>query len=628
MTGVPPMSLVRRVEHAIIACARWESPYLDEWVAYHAALGFDRIYLYCNDDDPNDMRRVLENQNASHPGLISFTHFPGQGRQRDMYLAALYRARDEAEWVMFLDIDEFLLLRTHKGIAGFLAGYPPMVESVHFNWVYFGNNGFVERPSGSVMRQYTRRSAWVNAHTKHLTRASTLTPDRLSKATFPFWHGLADPAFQSVCRVNVLGADVAPFLADFPHAGTRYLADKRTNDAILACAVVNHYAFKSEGDFNFRVRRGLAGEFALQANWREICQNGQHLDILKPMNEVEDTFLRDFNVREMGPVEQPPATTDPKEPLRRVPVRHHLWRADLLLGSNGRVRHADHGSLGSYVLKDGVLHVHWDTWPSDLFLQKDGDLTSIDLLDTPVDLKKRLTARLGAASFNVECVTVRLPGSNVAVELRVGTSDIAVFAAIFIDHEYEFSTLPGTFNNVVDLGANTGISSLYFAQKYQAARVIAVEPEPGNFRMLRRNCSSEPRIVPVQAAIWPEDTRIRLRLRNDDGERLADWAFQATESATLDSIDVEAVSVPTIMQRYGLQSIDLLKIDIEGAERELFARETEAWLPTVRCIAIETHERFRPGVDGAIVDRLVDFEELPPNGENRVFVRRTRAGRP
>ena len=50
------------------------------------------------------------------------------------------------------------------------------------------------------------------------------------------------------------------------------------------------------------------------------------------------------------------------------------------------------------------------------------------------------------------------------------------------------------------------------------------------------------------------------------------------------------------MRRHGLRSIDLLKVDIEGAEHELFAQASDAWLSATRCIVVETHERFRPGV--------------------------------
>jgi hypothetical protein len=50
-----------------------------------------------------------------------------------------------------------------------------------------------------------------------------------------------------------------------------------------------------------------------------------------------------------------------------------------------------------------------------------------------------------------------------------------------------------------------------------------------------------------------------------------------------------------IINRYNIQTIDILKIDIEGAEKELFTYNYESWLPKVRCIVIELHDTFRPG---------------------------------
>jgi hypothetical protein len=68
-------------------------------------------------------------------------------------------------------------------------------------------------------------------------------------------------------------------------------------------------------------------------------------------------------------------------------------------------------------------------------------------------------------------------------------------------------------------------------------------------------------------------------------------------------------------------AVDLaLDVDIEGAELELFTYEAEAWLGRAKLIAVETHDRFRPGSEAAVRDALVDsFEELPWVGEEFVF---------
>jgi len=58
------------------------------------------------------------------------------------------------------------------------------------------------------------------------------------------------------------------------------------------------------------------------------------------------------------------------------------------------------------------------------------------------------------------------------------------------------------------------------------------------------------------------------------------------------------------MRRCGLERIDLLKVDIEGAEAELLGETAEQWIGRVGCIVIELHEELP-------IDELVAREELP-----------------
>ncbi len=360
--------------YSVIACARWETPYIAEWLAYYEAIGFDHVYLYCNDDDPAEFAAEVASATRARPAFVSFTHFPGQGRQRDMYVDAMRRAREETEWVTFLDIDEFLVLRGCDDVRAFMQPFEGSVDSVHFNWVYFGNNGFLERPSGSVLQQYVWRASGVNAHTKHLTRTAALDERLEGPWTYPFWHGLADPLWAGLRRVNVLGADVGPQLAAFPKSAVGYVAAPGISDAILSKAVVNHYAFKSEDDFMFRVRRGVEGEFSSQTNWQKKYESGAHRAVLEGMAEVEDTYLRQFSARVLPSAGLHDAPRGVVPPARTVQARHRLWTGSLVLGANGRVRHAQHGTLGSYTAADGVLQVKWDDYQTEDVFVEHGDV--------------------------------------------------------------------------------------------------------------------------------------------------------------------------------------------------------------------------------------------------------------
>ena len=313
----------------------------------------------------------------------------------------------------------------------------------------------------------------------------------------------------------------------------------------------------------------------------------------------------------------------PADPTTTLAVVHHQWKSDLILGSNGRVLHGSHGSLGSYYRRLGVLHVVWDEYIPDLFLERDGRFVSAALpASRSLALREPLTAVILGRQVPVDAVALRLPGSEKVVEVRPASSDVDVFGAVFLAREYARPELSDV-RTILDLGANTGMASVFYSERHPEARIIAVEPDEGNIMMLRRNVRGRPRVVPVHAAIWHEDTVLRLRTTDAGGAKLPDWGFQTRVDGAPGDRDVQAISIPTLMRRHGLQTIDLLKVDIEGAEHELFSGASDDWLAATRCIVVETHERFRPGSDGAVTSRLAgDFEELPSSGENRIFMRR------
>ena len=195
--------------------------------------------------------------------------------------------------------------------------------------------------------------------------------------------------------------------------------------------------------------------------------------------------------------------------------------------------------------------------------------------------------------------------------------------AIFRRNDYEIGALIPDCAHIVDLGANTGLASIFFAHRFPNAGVVAVEPARDNYRLLATNAQFRPSIMPVEAAIASRDGQLALQDRAPSGETLQAWAYRTVDQAgDAGSYAVQALSMPTLMLRHGLGFVDILKIDIEGAEHDLFASGTELWLPRVRVILVETHERFVPGVDALLSDVLGrDFTELPGLGECRVFAR-------
>jgi FkbM family methyltransferase len=172
------------------------------------------------------------------------------------------------------------------------------------------------------------------------------------------------------------------------------------------------------------------------------------------------------------------------------------------------------------------------------------------------------------------------------VVVRPGTSDKQVFEQIFIGREYRCLDDLEDLDLIIDGGANVGYSSAYFLSRYPRAYVYAVEPDAGNFRQLVRNVRpyGESRYRLFQGAVWHEPTT--LRFDSATTGRGFEWGRRVEAG---DGADVEAIDIGTILRDSGFPRISLLKLDVEGAEEQIFAHGPEEWLPLVDNIVIELH---------------------------------------
>ena len=96
------------------------------------------------------------------------------------------------------------------------------------------------------------------------------------------------------------------------------------------------------------------------------------------------------------------------------------------------------------------------------------------------------------------------------VWFRFGTTDLPLLNAVFGIEEMCRFGLPSSAQVIVDAGANIGLTSVYYSDSFPKARIVALEPEAGNFEMLRRNVTPYPDIVRIQAALWSHDGTVAI----------------------------------------------------------------------------------------------------------------------
>ena len=231
-------------------------------------------------------------------------------------------------------------------------------------------------------------------------------------------------------------------------------------------------------------------------------------------------------------------------------------------------------------------------------------------------LLKALTLYALKEFRNTGEVSVQLAGLAAPVWARFGTSDLGIFRQVLIDEEYFFqsSVQPGL---IIDAGANVGYASVYFASRFPDATIIAIEPDTDNFQMLQRNTAAYPKVRCIRAGLWSRDCFLKIS-NPDDGA----CAFRVEESMDPENA-IPAVTVDTLLESSGSDRIDILKLDIEGAERELFSAHNSAtWIDRTDLIMVELHDRLVPGCEAAMLKAVQDSPfRFSERGEN-VFLSR------
>jgi FkbM family methyltransferase len=203
-------------------------------------------------------------------------------------------------------------------------------------------------------------------------------------------------------------------------------------------------------------------------------------------------------------------------------------------------------------------------------------------------------------------LTVKPRQAMYPVSARLGdSSDMDVFSQIFVFDEYSCVRDIDSPGLIFDLGANVGYSSAYFLSNFPTASIVAVEPDPANFAVCRRNLLPYgSRVKTVCGAVWSSRSKLALsRGTFGDGR---EWASQVLEIEGKDDLEtVEGWDIPSLLNLAGREEIDLLKVDIEGSEVNIFGPSSSAWLPKVRNICIELHG---PRCEEVFFHALRDFD--------------------
>ncbi len=209
---------------------------------------------------------------------------------------------------------------------------------------------------------------------------------------------------------------------------------------------------------------------------------------------------------------------------------------------------------------------------------------------------------------------IRAARWGTSFHLRPQTTDYDTYEHVFVLKEYDFP-IPFEPRLIVDGGANIGMSAIYFARRFPQATIVAVEPDPDNYALLRHNTRDFSKVDCCQAGLWSAPGYLRIKDRSADANS---YQVEHTDHAGADTL--EALSIGEILKKSGETTLDIVKLDIEGAEREIFQRGYESWLPHTKLLIVELHDRMVPGCSKALFEAVSKYDfDCETRWENLIF---------
>ncbi|MEJ7676464.1 MAG: FkbM family methyltransferase [Segetibacter sp.] len=196
---------------------------------------------------------------------------------------------------------------------------------------------------------------------------------------------------------------------------------------------------------------------------------------------------------------------------------------------------------------------------------------------------------------------------------RKNSSDLEVFNQVWGRKEYCKATdilkkihTSNRYVTIIDAGANVGYTTVLFKSIFTDAKIISIEPDENNFKILQKNIEINKleNVFLIKAGLWKYNYYSNLTISRDFRDN-RDWSIQVKE--TDERTTLKGIGILDLIEQYNIKDIDLFKIDIEGAEKFLFEDKTKTkqFLIKTKVIVIEIHDEM--------VSRELIYEILEEN---------------
>jgi len=192
---------------------------------------------------------------------------------------------------------------------------------------------------------------------------------------------------------------------------------------------------------------------------------------------------------------------------------------------------------------------------------------------------------------NARYRTVQLRHLNMQFLVR-SAMDIWAIKETFLDEFYTKYGVPVKDGwAVIDIGAGIGDFSIYTAYSHPEAKIFAFEPFPGSYELLTRNINLNKikNVHPSQMAVWHSDSKLLLNGTDDEPLQITSERNDSAGEPGPENV-VQAIALTTILEKYGIEKVDLIKLDCEGAEYDILMKAPTSALRRMDRIIMEYHD--------------------------------------
>lgn len=252
----------------VAACAivKNEGRYLEEWISYGLAIGFDHFFLYDNESSDETAYIIKAAESA---GVATYRFWPSVENDRPQ-LSAYNDCRknmlEDYDWIAYLDADEFVNLKRHQNIHQFLDAYDG-ADAIWMSWKMFGSSGHIDYTRRWTTARFTMAANSVSRLGKSIVKVKNL------KASYVHTHELSEGAR----FINTTWKDMLHHPKCHQDSG------------VVDVVQLNHYFTRSREEWAIKRNRGFAD---YRPNDPNRYRPDSEFSVYDRNEEVDNSILR------------------------------------------------------------------------------------------------------------------------------------------------------------------------------------------------------------------------------------------------------------------------------------------------------------------------------------------------